>query len=160
MKRWAQRGVAALAVWAALLGYAELDNRRPHPVGLAAAVLAILAVVWLCTDAYEVAQPPQWALYHSRPPTRSFDPRFSRLSQQLAEATDRHAAAVAVHTSVSQAAEGILLDKYGVDSARDPEQARQILGDLAADFVAAGPAEDRFVFSPELFDVLDRLESL
>lgn len=154
------RVVAAVALWGLLIGYAKLDDRQPHAVGLAAAVGAVLAAVWLCVDAYEVADPPQWTLYHSRPVSRSFDPRFSRLSQELAEASNRQAASFAVHVSVERVADRILLDKYGVDRAAEPATASQILGNQATAFLAADPAADKNVFTPQLSDVLTRLESL
>ncbi len=160
MRRWLFRGVVAAAVWAALLGYAALDDRQPHPVGLAAAVTAVLAVVWLCTDAYEVAEPPQWALYQSISPDRTFDPRFSRLSQEIAEASDRKAASRAVHQSLSQVADKILLERYGVNRGVDPDAAREVLGGPTSAFLGVDPEDDARVFSPALSDVLTRLESL
>jgi hypothetical protein len=160
MSRWLARAVTAVAVWGLLLGYARLDDRQPHPVGLAAAVVSVLAVVWLCADAYEVARPPEWELYHSRAPARSFDPRFSRLSQELAESSSREAVALAVQTSVGAVADRILLDMYGVDRGRDPEAARRILGDQTADYLVRDPRRDKDVFTPQLSAVLTRLESL
>jgi hypothetical protein len=160
MKRWAARGVVAVAVWALLVGYVRLDDRQPHPLGLATAVVAVLAVVWLCSDAYAVAVPPQWQLYYSRSPARTFDPRFSRLSQELAEASNRQAAATAVHTSLADVADRILLDTYGVDRARDPDGARAILGEATTAYLAADPTRQKDVFSRQLLDVLTRLESL
>lgn len=160
MRRWVWRIVTAFGVWAAVIGYGELTDRRPHLLALAGAVAAILTVVWLCVDALELSDPPQWTLYRSPTPERTFDPRFSRLSQELAEAADRRSASIAVHRSLSAVADRILRDKYDVDRARDPSAARDILGEPAASYLEAAPGTEKAVFSPLLFDVLDRLESL
>ncbi len=154
------RILLAVVVWLALLGFGSIDDRKLYPVALAAAVAAALAVVWLCQDAYIVAEPPQWALYHSPAPSRTFDPRFSRLSQELADASDRQAAALAVYTSVAGVADRILRDTYVVDRALDPAAADRILGESISSYLAAGPSRAKNVFSPQLFDVLTRLESL
>src|SRR5581483_2553654 len=99
MMRWLARLAVAAALWGALCLWANLDDRNPYYLGLAAAVLASLTVVWLCVDAYSVALPPQWEIHYSHSPGRTFDPRFSRLSQELAEAANRQAAATALHES-------------------------------------------------------------
>jgi len=160
MKRWVLRGVAGVCLWGAVIGYAELTDRRPHLLALAGAVAALLTVVWLCADAFELADPPQWSLYRSPSPERTFDPRFSRLSQELAEASDRRAASVALHNSLAAVADRILLDKYDVDHAHQPEAAREILGEPATSYLEAEPGIEKVVFSRLLSDVLDRLESL
>lgn len=140
--------------------WARLDNRDPHYLGLAAAVLAGLAVIWLCVDAYSVSLPPQWELYFSRSPGRSFDPRFSRLSQELAEASNRQTASIALHDSIEKIADEILRTKYGVERRTDPEGAQRVLGPEVSAYLAVDPNRERDVFSQRLFDVLTRLESL
>ena len=65
-----------------------------------------------------------------------------------------------MHVSVERVADRILLDKYGVDRAAEPATASQILGNQATAFLAADPAADKNVFTPQLSDVLTRLESL
>lgn len=160
MSRWVWRIVTAVGLWGAAIGYGELTDRTPHLLPLAAAVAAILAVVWLCTDALEVSEPPQWTLYRSATPERTFDPRFSRLSQELAEASDRRSASIAVHRSLTAIADRMLRDRYDVDRAENPSAARDILGEPAASYLDTVPGTEKLVFSPLLFDVLDRLESL
>jgi hypothetical protein len=160
MMRWGSRVVTACFVWVVLVGYGWLAERETHYLALTAAVAAVMTVVWLCTDAYAVALPPEWHLYYTRSPARSFDPRFSRLSQELAEASDRRAAALAVHSSVEKVADVILVDKYGIDRAADPQAAGLVLGEETMDYLAANPERERDVFSDRLFHVLERLESL
>lgn len=93
-------------------------------------------------------------------PARTFDPRFSRLSQQLDEASDRREASVAVHASLIPVADRILFDKYDIDRELHPEAARAILGEDVWSYLHSRPGSEKVVFSPQLFAVLDRLESL
>jgi len=160
MKVWLQRAAVGICVWLAAIAFAIFTERHPHPLALAAAVAAVLTVVWLCVDAFQTTEAPQWSLYRAPAPPRTFDPRFSRLSQELNEATDRRAASVALHTSLSAVADRILLDKYAVDLEREPAAAREILGEQAWSYLEARPSSEKVVFSPQVFDVLDRLESL
>jgi len=160
VRRWGGRALAAAVVWGLLVGYAALSERSVRPVALAAAVAAVLAVGWLCTDTFLVDQPPRWQLYRPSNAWRTYDPRFARLSQEIAEAPDRRAAAAAVHASLMTIADGLLLDKYGVDRAGDPEAARRILGESLTSYLRAGPGKDRDIFSPRVSAALDRLESL
>ncbi len=127
---------------------------------LAAAVAAILTVVWLCVDAYQDAEPPQWSLYRSPSPARTFDPRFSRLSQELDEASDRREASRGGAYESVPVADRILFDKYDVDRELHPEAARAILGEDVWSYLHSRPGSEKVVFSPQLFAVLDRLESL
>ena len=157
---WLLRVLGAASVWGLIVAWAVLDDRDPHYIGLAAAVGAAFAVIWLWVDACSFALPPQWYVYNRRPIARSFDPRFSRLSQELAEAASRQEAAVAVHLNVAKVADQILVDKYGVVRSRDVEEAARILGPETSAYLVANPNRERDVFSPQLFDVLARLESL
>jgi hypothetical protein len=160
MRRWLARMVIAGCVWAAVIGYAELTDRRPHLLALAGAVVALMTLVWLVADVLGLADPVEWSLYRAPSPDRTFDPRFSRLSQELAEASDRHAASVALHASLSAVADRILLDTYDVDRAADPSRARDILGDDTVWYLEAEPGAEKVVFSARVSAVLDRLESL
>lgn len=160
MMPWVKRGLVALCAWAGTFGFAVLTDRHPHPVALAAATTAVLTVGWLCADAYQHAENADWSLYRAPAPERTFDPRFSRLSQELDEDTDREAASIALHADLTAVADRILLDKYDVDRQSQPAVARDILGDRVWAYVDVPPSNDRVVFTPLLFDVLDRLESL
>lgn len=160
MRRWAGRVVAAVVIWLIVVGYAMLLGRTPHVLALATAVAAVLAVVWLCMDALAVTTPPEWGLYLPVSATRTFDPRFSRLSQLLADAADRRSASKAVHTSVADVADTLLRDKYGVDLAGDPDAARTVLGEEVWAYLAVDPAKEKDVFSERLLGVLARLEAL
>jgi hypothetical protein len=160
MRRWVKRVAIAVCFWIGTMGFAVFTDRHPHPFALAAATAALFTVGWLCTDAFEDAETPQWTLYRVASPERTFDPRFSRLSQELDEATDRKAASRALHASLNAVAGHILLAKYDVDLGRQPEEARSILGERAWSYLDATPGDDRVVFTPLVSDVLDRLESL
>lgn len=160
MRRWGGRALVVVVVWGLLIGYAALSERSVRPVALAAAVVAVLAVGWLCTDTFLLNPPPRWHLYRPSNAWRTYDPRFARLSQEIAEAPDRRAAAAAVHFSLVGVADGILLDKYGVDRAVDPESARRILGESLTSYLDTDPGKDRDIFSPRVSAALDRLESL
>lgn len=160
MRLWALRAAAAVVVWGVVVAFAYFIERPPHLVVDAAAVGALLTVVWLVADASDLAEKPDWSLYHSPSPDRTFDPRFSRLSQELADASDRRAASTALHDSLDAVADRILLDKYDIDRTRDPEAARTILGEDVSTYLAKVPGSEKTVFSPELSAVLDRLESL
>jgi hypothetical protein len=160
VRRWAGRAAGAAALWLLVLGYAYLDDRTPHVVGLAAAVTAILAVVWLSVDAFEDTRPTYWRIHATRIPTRTFDPRFSRLSQMLAEASDRRAAAEAVHSSIAAVTDALLRDKFRIDRHDDPAAARALLGDEVWVYLNDGHGNDKNVFSERLLGVLARLESL
>jgi hypothetical protein len=160
MKRWLLRGLVAIVVWGATIGFAVFTEHHPHPIALGGAVAATLTVVWLVTDAFVSAEPAQWSLYRAPAPARTFDPRFSRLAQELDEASDRRSASLAVHTSLSAVADRILLDRYDVDRVNDPDASREILGEQVWTYLGTNPRNEKVVFTPALFDVLDRLESL
>jgi hypothetical protein len=160
LRRWIVRAVVAGCVFGAVLAFALLTDRSPDAWVVAGSVVAVLAVVWLGMDTIELADPPDWSLYRSASPARTFDPRFSRLSQELAEAADRQGASLALHQSLADVADTILLEKYDVDRARAPAAADEILGEPVTAYLASEPGTERVVFSPALFDVLDRLESL
>lgn len=160
MKRWFYRALLAVGVWGVALGYAALTDRTANYVPLAAAIAAVLTVIWLCADAYSLSESPHWMLYRAPPARRSFDPRFSRLSQELTDAADRQAASLALHTNLTAVAEQILLDRYGIDSELSPDRARDLLGADVDDYLRAQPGNAKVVFSPTVFTVLDRLESL
>jgi hypothetical protein len=160
VRHWLNRIAVGLAVWGFLVWWARLDDRHPHYLGIGAAVAAAFTIIWLCADAYSVAIPPQWEMYYSRSVGRTFDPRFSRLSQELAEADSREAAAIAVHNNVARVADQILVDKYGIDRSADPDRAAQVLGPEITGYLASDARRERDVFSDRLFDVLARLESL
>jgi hypothetical protein len=160
MKLWLKRTAAVVVVWAVTLGFALFIDRHPQPIALAAGVAAVLSVVWLCVDAYQDPGPADWSLYRAPAPARTFDPRFSRLSQQLNEADDRQEASVAVRTSLSAVADRLLLDKYEVDRHRDPESAARILGDQVWRYLTSDADADQVTFSPQLFAVLDTMEAL
>lgn len=160
MRLWAPRAAAVVLIWVLVVAFAYFIERPPHLVVDAAAVGALLTVGWLLADATGRAEPPDWSLYHSSSPDRTFDPRFSRLSQELADASNRRAASLVVHDSLDAVADRILLDKYDIDRARDPDAARTILGEQVSAYLCQVPGSEKTVFSPELSAVLDRLESL
>lgn len=161
MRRWGARTLAAAGAWGLLLGYAAISERSMRPAALAAAVVAALAVGWLCADtSVLLGDGPRWQLYRANTTWRTFDPRFARLSQDIAEASDRSAAAGAVHASLLRVTERVLADKYGVDLVRDPIAARLVLGQSLASYLDDGPSKDRDVVSPQVLAALDRLESL
>lgn len=160
MKRWVWRALFAAFTFGVALGFAALTDRTANYVPLAAAIVAVLTVIWLCVDAYGLSEPPRWLLYRSPPVQRSFDPRFSRLSQELTDFADRRAASRALHTSLTAVADQILLDRYGVDRDQAPERAHQLLGDEVDDYLRSPPGATKSVFSSTVYHVLDRLESL
>lgn len=160
MRRWASRAVAVLVSWGMVLGYAALADRPAHPVAVGVAVLTLFTVGWLGADAFARLETPRWQLYRAARPWRSYDPRFARLTQQIADAADRDAAAAAVHASLTGITERLLLDRYDVDAATDPETARRILGEPLASYLETGPEPGTRLVSPRLSAALDRLESL
>lgn len=160
MRRWAVRGLTAVGLWALILGYAALSERSVTLLELAAAVVAVLAVGWMCGDAFVVESAPKWQMYRASTAWRTFDPRFARLSQQIADASDARAASTAVHVNLDGIAERLLREKYGVDRAGDPEAARRILGDDLTSYLAEEAGRDKDVASPRVSAALDRLESL
>jgi hypothetical protein len=157
---WVRRAAAAVGVWGLTLAFAVFTDRSPHVLAVAAATLAVLTIVWLCTDVFEYEHVGEWILYRAPAAGRTFDPRFSRLSQQLDEDRDRDATAVALHASLTSIADRLLLDKHGVDRLAQPAAARDILGPQASSYLDRGPLSGVDIFTPQLFDTLDTLESL
>ena len=157
---WVRRAAAAVAIWGLTLAFAVFTDRSPHVIAVAAATLAVLTIVWLCTDAFEYEHVAEWILYRAPAAGRTFDPRFSRLSQQLDEDQDRQATAVALHASLTSIADRLLSDKHGVDRLAEPAAAREILGPQAWSYLDSGPEPSADIFTPQLFDTLDTLESL
>lgn len=160
MRRWIRRTVVAVLAWGALIGYAELTDRTPHLIPLAGGLFATLAVCWLCLDGFELAEPPHWWLYRSTSSGRTLDPRFSRLSQALAETDDAARVSAFLHDSLVETADTRLRDVRGVDRAEQPEAARALLGNRVADYLNGPPPLDRNPFSPTVDAVLDTLEAL
>jgi hypothetical protein len=159
---WVRRAFAALGVWVLTVAFFMFTDRGPHPVAIGAATTATVTIVWLCTDAFDEGGTAEWTLYRAPAPDRTFDPRFSRLSQQLDGDPDRQAAAQTLHASLNAVADRILVDKYDVDRARQPAAAREILGPRAWTYLETTPAAGSGPrgFPPQLFDTLDTLESL
>ncbi|MGI8701191.1 MAG: hypothetical protein ACR2JU_08295 [Nocardioidaceae bacterium] len=160
MRRWLPRALTAAAVWGLALAYALISDRAVYPAALAAAVVATLAVCWLWADTSFLSQPPRWQLYRSSTAWRTYDPRFVRLAQEVAETADQREAAAAVHDHLVKVADRLLLDTYDVDRAADPAAARRVLGEPLASYLDDGPGRDRDVMSPRVSAALDRLESL
>lgn len=158
---WTQRVLAVAGAFAALWAYAWLSDRQPSVLLLGFAVLALAVPVWLARDTVSSATAVQWRISQRYAPSlRGFDPRFSRLAQDLAESTDRAAVAVEVHAVLSRIADDILRSTYGVDPDREPETARRILGPLVADYLNSPPRYPRHGYDRQIGRLLERLESL
>lgn len=161
MKFWARRVAILLVVWGILVGHSFLAERHAHLLLLLAAVFVVAVAIWVTTDVFGLLSPIDW-----RPPHRfrwrygGFDARFSRLSQQLTESSDRQAVAQEVHASLSRVAEDILRSKYGVNPATEPQAAAEILGPDLTDYLNTPPRYRRGRFLQHITDLLDRLETL
>lgn len=158
---WTQRLLAAIGSFGALWAYGWLSDRQPNAVLLGFAVVALAGLAWLARDTVESDIGVQWRITPQYAPSlRGFDPRFSRLAQDLSESTDRQAVAFEVHAVLGRVADDILLSKYGVDPGADPARAREILGDPLADYLASQPRYHRRGYDRHIGRLLERLESL
>lgn len=160
MSRWVGRLLGAAAVFGLAWAYAAISDRPVQPVALATAAISILAVCWLWADTFFLDRAPRWQLYRAATAWRTYDPRFARLAQEVAETSDQREAVVAVHQHLVRVADRILRDAYDVDSFADSAAATRILGEPTATYLADGPGKDRNVTSPRIAAALDRLESL
>lgn len=158
---WTHRLLATAGAFGVLWAYAWLSDRSPEPALLAFAVVALAGVVWLALDTIDQGVAVQWRISPRYAPSRrGFDPRFSRLSQDLSESTDRQAVAFEVHAVLGRVADDLLRSKYNVDPTADPEHAREILGEPLADYLANRPQYPRRGFDRQIGRLLERLESL
>ncbi len=160
MRPWGGRVLVAALAWGLLLGYAALSERPARPVALGTAVVAVLAIGWLIADTFLLDPPPRWELYRPSNAWRTHDPRFARLSQQVAEATDQRTACAAIHASLVGVADRLLLDKYGIERSTDPAAARRVLGEPLTSYLNTGPGREADPSSPRVLAALDRLEAL
>lgn len=160
MSRWLPRGLIPAVVFAMVWLYAAGSGRSVYPVSIAAAAAAGASVCWLWVDTCYLDEAPRWRLYRSATAWRTYDPRFARLAQEVAESSNQKAAVAAIHAHLVRVADRLLLDTYAVDRAADPAGARQVLGEPLATYLDAGPARERQVVTPRVLAALDRLESL
>lgn len=160
MTPWTGRLLSAAAFFATAWGYAAISDRPVQPLALAAAAGAAVALYWLWADTFFLDRAPRWQLYRSATAWRTYDPRFARLAQEVAESADQREAVIAVHMHLVRVADRLLRDKYDVTRAADPAAAARILGEPLASYLADGPGKDRDVTSPRIAAALDRLESL
>ncbi len=158
--RWRRRSLAALVSW--LVGWAATAalGAHPQPVLLALATAAVFAVVGAAVDVREFVDQADWVPPHrARPRQLGLDPRFSRLSQSFNDGTDPQVVAERVHETLVRVVDDILASRHGIDRERDPQAARQVLGDEVAHYLDQPPhyRRSRFQRMPSL---LTRIESL
>lgn len=156
-----KRLVGAGVVIAVLVGFSFLGERTFVPALLVLGVLAAAAVYILVADEAAEMLTVRWTM----PPRfasagHTFDPRFTRLAQQLSESADRAGVAVEVHRSLAAIADDLLASRYGVDRARDPAAARAVLGDSLSDYLDRPPSYPRNGFGRKVSALLTRLEEL
>ncbi len=158
--RWTVRAIGALLVWLGLWGLAVLGDGDVRPVLLGAAVLAGTAILAAASELTGATEPADWSPVHV--PAAALagnDPRFSRLSRLLSEASDRALVGDELHRTLRRLTDDRLAPR-GVDRRSQPEQARVLLGDDLFDYLAAPPRGRRANETSHLTGLITRIEEL
>lgn len=161
LRRVAKATAATVAAWLALWGFFVLSDGRVQPGLLAAAVAGVAVIIWAATWLASAATPIDWApAYVSDLRRTPHDPRFSRLSRLLSEASDRIAVGDEVRRTLTSLADERLRRLHGVDRGSDPERARALLGDELYRYVTEPSRRTRGNEAASLSRFLTRIEDL
>jgi len=153
--RWGWRALGFLAVAAGLTATAYAGAKF-HPVELVATALAVCALAWLSTDLANQLYAARWEGAPSRTEmNRGRDFRLAYLTRLLGEDDLSQA-----HKSFVAITDAMLVSRYGVSRAGEPEKARAILGDRLHDFVTHAPVASPYDYHRRLPEALTRLEEL
>lgn len=162
IRRQAAKSTAlAVLAWLGLWGFFLLSEGRVKPALLAAVVAGATAVGWVAVWLAPAATPIDWTpAYVSGPSSAARDPRFSRLSRLLSEATDRVTVGDEVHRTLRSLAAERLERLHGASLESDPEQSRALLGDDLYRYVTQPARRIRGDEAAALSRLLSRIEAL
>lgn len=159
-RRWRNRSLFAVLTW--LVGWALTAwvGAQPQPLLLAVAIVAAFTIGGVVVDAQASVDEANWVPPHrAAPHQRGLDPRFSRLSHSFHDGTDPQLVAERVHESLSRVVDGLLESRYAINRQRDPQAAREMLGDDVVAYLDRPPRYRRGYFE-QLPGLLTRIESL
>ena len=162
VRRQAVKSAAiAVTAWLGLWGFILLSEGRVQPALLAAVVAGATAVGWVAVWLAPVTTPIDWTpAYVSGPSRAGHDPRFSRLSRLLSEATERVTVGDEVHRTLRSLAAERLERLHDVHLESDQERSRQLLGDELYDYVTQPTRRLRGNEAAALSRLLSRIEAL
>jgi hypothetical protein len=160
--RWAKRATALVAVWLASWGFFALDDGEVDRPGLLAiVVLAALVVIWGVQGLALVVTGTDWTTgYVSSQGPTGHDPRFSRLSRLLGEATDRLTVSDEIHRTLRALTVERLARLHDVDLDTQPEQAKALLGNELFRYVSEPARRLRGNEAVHLSRLVSRIEAL
>ncbi len=159
---WRHRIAGAAVVFVVVYLFALASGRTGNPIGFLGAVGAGALVVWFASDIGVLVQPAQWGLFRGfrSEATRGADQRANLLSSRLAELGEADSDPEAIWRLLVGLSDHRLYDHHGVDRRRNPDQARELMGDVLFDFTSDAHNARRLENPRFLSDVLTRIEAL
>jgi len=152
---WPLRVLAVAAV-ALLLWLLRYLGAGFHPASLLALAVAVCVLAWVATDLSDGLRTARWEGPPGRTQmNRGRDFRLAYLTRLLGE-DDLHEA----HRVLVRLTDQILLGRYGVSRAAQPDRARAILGRDLDDFLAHAPVASPHDYHHRLPAALSRIEDL
>jgi hypothetical protein len=151
-----------VAVWLASWVFFALDDGEVvRPGLLAIIVLAAFVVIWGAQGVAPFARSTDWTTgYVSSQDSAGHDPRFSRLSRLLGEATDRLTVSDEIHRTLRVLTVERLTRLHDVDLDTQPEQAEALLGGELFRYVSRPARRLRGNEAAHLSRLLSRIEAL
>jgi hypothetical protein len=158
--RWALRLGYGVAIWLAFWGLLAAAGSDVNALLLGLAILTATVLVCVSTDLAPTATAADWqATYIAPARVATNDPRFSRLSRMLTEASNRITVADEVQRSLIAIVDYRLRHDHAVDRATQPDEARALLGPDLFNYLSR-PARQRGADAKHLARLLTRIEAL
>lgn len=159
---WWQRVGIVVGAWLLSWGYFALDDGEVRSPLLLAIILLAGGAVWWGGHAVALfTTATDWTpAYVSAAGAAGHDPRFSRLSRLLAEATDRVTVSDEIHRILRALTSERLARLHGIDLGTQPDRARQLLGDELFRYVSQPARRLRGNEAAHLSRLISRIEAL
>jgi hypothetical protein len=159
---WGHRVGIVVAIWLLSWGYFVLDDGEVlQPVLLAIVVIAAAGVVWGGQALALLTDSTDWTPgYVSSTAAGTHDPRFSRLSRLLTEASDRVVVWDEIHRTLRAVTEERLQRLHGIDLATQSDRARQVLGEELFTYVSTPARRPRGDQAAHLSRLISRIEAI
>ncbi len=161
-REWARRGLIALGIWAAGVGFLWAAGLTPHLALIALAVAAGAAAFWLVADVGAIVRGAAWGVDSNAPPEgRGDDVRAERLQRDVSSLItsaepDRVIGPLLVRLMADRVA-----TTRGIDADTDPAGFVQAIGPELASYASTITSGRRAKYSARsLAHVVGRIEAL